>query len=216
MAALQLRQSAAVTISFGPFVSPTDGVTLQTGLVSAIDHATTGIKLSKNGGALTIRHQNVTASTYDAYGNYIVTLDTTDTNTLGTLRVQFAAAASCLVVFQDFEVINTALWDALYAASGGAIPNIAAGSASGIPIVGSAMTLTTAYDFAKGTAAMTEAYAANGAAPTPVQAIFAMHQMLMDFTIAGTTYTVKQLNNTTTAFVVTLDSATTPTAAART
>ena len=76
--------------------------------------------------------------------------------------------------------------------------------------------LTSSYDFAKGTAAMTEAYAANGAAPTPVQALFAIHQMLMDFGISGTALTVKKLDNSTTAFVVTLDSATTPTAAART
>lgn len=82
--------------------------------------------------------------------------------------------------------------------------------------VGSAMTLTAAYDFAKGTTAVTEAYAANGVAPTPVQAILAIHQMLMDFAISGTNYTVKKLDNSTTAFVVTLDSAVTPTSAVRT
>jgi hypothetical protein len=76
--------------------------------------------------------------------------------------------------------------------------------------------LTSAYDFAKGTTAMTEAYAANGVAPTPVQAIMAMHQMLMDFGISGTSYTVKKLDNSTTAFVVTLNDATSPTGAART
>jgi len=37
-----LRQSTSVVISFGPFLDKTDGVTLETGLVSAIDHATTG------------------------------------------------------------------------------------------------------------------------------------------------------------------------------
>jgi hypothetical protein len=106
-----LKQSTAVVISFGPFVSPTDAVTLQTGLVSAIDHASTGIFLSKNGGALTIRHATVTASTYDAYGNYIVTLDATDTNTLGRLRVQFAAAASCLPVWRDYEIVAANIYD---------------------------------------------------------------------------------------------------------
>lgn len=82
--------------------------------------------------------------------------------------------------------------------------------------VGSAMTLTSAYDFAKGTTAVTEAYAANGAAPTPVQALMAIHQMLMQFAISGTNLTVKKLDNSTTAFVVTLDSATAPTSAVRT
>ncbi len=114
---MRIKQSTAVAISFGPFLDPTDGVTLVTGAVSAIDNGTTGIKLSKNGGALTIRHATVTASTYDAYGNYIVTLDTTDTNTLGTLRMQFAAAATCLPVWMDFEVVNANEWDSSFGTS---------------------------------------------------------------------------------------------------
>ena len=52
--------------------------------MSALDHASTGIMLAKNGGTLTIRHATVTASTYDAHGCYKVTLDTTDTATLGS------------------------------------------------------------------------------------------------------------------------------------
>lgn len=75
--------------------------------------------------------------------------------------------------------------------------------------------LTSAYDYATGTVAMTESYAANGAAPTPIQATYAIHQMLMDFAIASTSLTVKKLDNTATAFVVTLDSATVPTSAVR-
>lgn len=75
--------------------------------------------------------------------------------------------------------------------------------------------LTSAYDYATGTVAMTESYAANGVAPTPVQATYAIHQMLMDFAITSTSLTVKKLDNTATAFVVTLDSATVPTSAVR-
>lgn len=75
--------------------------------------------------------------------------------------------------------------------------------------------LTASYDFAKGTTAMTESYAANTVAPTPVQAIFAIHQMLQDFSISGTTYTVFKLDHVTTAFLGTLDSATTPTSLVR-
>ena len=114
---LILRQSTSKAVSFGPFLDKTDGVTLEVGLVSAIDHATTGILLSKNGGALTIRSQAVTASTYDAYGNYIVTLSATDTNAVGTLRMQFSEAATCLPVWQDFIVVEEAIFDALFAAS---------------------------------------------------------------------------------------------------
>lgn len=110
-----LKQSTSKVISFGPFVSPADGVTLVTSLVSALDHASTGIFLSKNGGAFAIRHATVTASTYDAYGNYLVTLDTTDTNTLGLLRVQFAAAATNLVVWDDWMVVPANIYDSLVA-----------------------------------------------------------------------------------------------------
>src|SRR3990172_1551829 len=120
-----LKQSTAAVISFGPFVDKTDGVTLETGLVSALDHASTGIFLSKNGGALMIRNATVTASTYDAYGNYIVTLNTTDTNTLGRLRVQFSEAATCLPVWQDFFVLPAAMFNSLAATSGGNLPNAA-------------------------------------------------------------------------------------------
>jgi hypothetical protein len=114
---LWLKQSTAKVVSFGPFLDKTDGVTEETGLVSALDHGTTGIKLSKNGGALTIRHASVTATTYDAYGMYRVTLDTTDTNTLGTLRMAFNEAATCLPVWQDFMVLPANIFDSLVSGS---------------------------------------------------------------------------------------------------
>jgi len=65
------------------------------------------------------------------------------------------------------------------------------------------------------TTQMTESYAANGAAPTLAQALFAIHQYLMQFAIAGTMYSVKRLNNNDEAFAVTLNDAESPTAAAR-
>lgn len=110
-----LKQSTAKVISFGPFVSQSDGVTLVTSLVSALDHASTGIKLSKSGGALTVRSATVTASTYDSFGNYLVTLSTTDTNTLGNLRVQFTDATTNLPVWRDFSVIPANVYDSIIA-----------------------------------------------------------------------------------------------------
>lgn len=76
--------------------------------------------------------------------------------------------------------------------------------------------LTSAYEFAKGTVAMTESYAANGVAPTPIEALYGVQQTLQMFGISGTSLTVKKLDNATTAFVVTLNDATSPTGAART
>ena len=67
-----LRQSTVAVINFGPMLDKTDGVTLEVaaGIITSLDHATTGIMLSKNGGTLTIREQggNFVATTYDAHG----------------------------------------------------------------------------------------------------------------------------------------------------
>ena len=65
------------------------------------------------------------------------------------------------------------------------------------------------------TTALTESYASNGSAPTQNQMLYAIHQMLMEFAISGTSYTVKKLDSSTTAFVVTLDDATNPTSNTR-
>src|SRR3990172_9184417 len=108
-----LKQSTAAVISFGPFLDKTDGVTLETGLVSALDHATTGIMVSKNGGALAVRNPTVTATTYDAHGCYRVTLDTPDTGTLGRLRIIYTDAATCLPVWDDFMVLPANVFDSL-------------------------------------------------------------------------------------------------------
>lgn len=61
------------------------------------------------------------------------------------------------------------------------------------------------------TTQMTESYATNGTAPTLAQALFAIHQKLMQSGYSGTTSTTYQLDNATTAFTGTLDDATNPT-----
>jgi len=110
-----LKQSTAAAIMFGPFVDKTDGVTLEVGagIITSIDHATTGIFLSKNGAAGAIRNQAVTASTLDAYGMFRVTLDTTDTGTVGNLRVMMAEAATFLPVHDDYVVLPANVYDSL-------------------------------------------------------------------------------------------------------
>jgi hypothetical protein len=65
------------------------------------------------------------------------------------------------------------------------------------------------------TTQMTESYAANGVSPTLAQSLFAIHQMLMQFAISGTSISVKKLDDSTQAFVVTLDDGTDPTSARR-
>lgn len=102
-----LKQNTAVTIKFGPFVDDTDGKTAETALtISQGD-----IKLSKNGGTLT-QTNNAAGATHDALGYYGVPLDTTDTNTLGTLRV-VVSESGALPVWQDFMIVPANVYDSL-------------------------------------------------------------------------------------------------------
>lgn len=65
------------------------------------------------------------------------------------------------------------------------------------------------------TSALTESYAADGAAFTVSQALYEIAQSIGDFDIAGTTLTVKQRDGTTTAMTYTLDDDTNPTSRTR-
>lgn len=65
------------------------------------------------------------------------------------------------------------------------------------------------------TTQLTEAYAADGVAPTLAQAIFLIQQSLHEFAISGTTRTVKKLDGSTTAATFTLDSSSAPTSTTR-
>jgi len=65
------------------------------------------------------------------------------------------------------------------------------------------------------TTAMTEAYAADGAAPTVAQALFAIQQFLQERSVSDTTITVKKLDGSTTAMTLTINNAATPTSITR-
>lgn len=104
---LYLKQSTAATIKLGPFVNDSDGKTAATGLtISQAD-----IRLSKNGGDIA-QTNNSAGATHDELGYYNVPLDTTDTNTLGTLKV-IVSESGALPVFADFMVITAEAYDTL-------------------------------------------------------------------------------------------------------
>ncbi len=65
------------------------------------------------------------------------------------------------------------------------------------------------------TTQMTESYSVNGVAPTLAQCLFLVMQRLTDFSIASTTITAKKIDHSTTAYTLTLDSATSPTSSTR-
>lgn len=181
-----LKQSTSVVVPFGPFVDATDGVTLETGLASDLDHASSGIMLSKNGGTLAVRHATVTASTYMTRGLYSVTLDTTDTATLGQLRMIYTDSGTCLPVWLDALVVVASVYDDT--------------------INGAANPWTTT---------LTESYSADGAPFTPAQALYGINQMLQEKSVSGTTLTVKKLDGSTTAMTFTLNSSSAPTSITR-
>jgi hypothetical protein len=105
-----LKQSTAATVKMGPFLDATDGDTEMTGLtISQAD-----IRVSKNGGAFA-QTNNATGATHDENGFYGVPLDTTDTGTLGRLKV-FIHEATALSVWQDFMVVPANVWDSFFGA----------------------------------------------------------------------------------------------------
>lgn len=61
------------------------------------------------------------------------------------------------------------------------------------------------------TTQLTEAYAADGVAPTLSQLLFLVQQLLGDFKIVGTTLTVRKIDGVATAATFTLDDGTNPT-----
>jgi hypothetical protein len=106
---LHLRQStASQAVLIGPFVD-TDGAAVTGLTIDAAD-----IRLSKNGA--NIVGKNSGGGTHDELGMYSITLDATDTDTVGRLQLTVAESGA-LIVYHEFQVLEEAVFDALYAAS---------------------------------------------------------------------------------------------------
>jgi len=110
-----LRQSTSVTVAFGPGLDITDGVTPETSLATAMDNASTGIRVSKNGGNLIDRNSG-TAPVHDEVGWYGVNLSTADTDTLGALQILFSGATVNLPIWMEFMIVPANVWDSLFGA----------------------------------------------------------------------------------------------------
>ena len=149
-----LKQSTAVDVLIGPFVDSTDGNTAETGL-------TLDVELSKNGQGLANK-SDATAPTDDTGGNvdgyYNCELDATDTNTVGTLRL-CVHHANALPVWHDFQVVEEAIYDALFAGS-------ATGAFTGVSV--NALTSAALTDIWS-TVDLTESYAPDGETATAAE-----------------------------------------------
>lgn len=107
-----LRQSTSQAINFGPFLDSTDGDTEET----ALTIAQSDMLLSKDGGGYAQKSAAGNA-THDSDGNYTTTLSTTDTNTVGELKL-YVHVSGALAVWERFYVVEEAIYDKLFAASG--------------------------------------------------------------------------------------------------
>jgi uncharacterized protein YjbI with pentapeptide repeats len=104
-----IKQSTSPTVKMGPFIFSADGATpITTGLtITSAD-----VRVSKNGGNFAAKNDGAAAS-HDEFGYYDVDFDTTDTGTLGRLRVA-VAGASALPVWNDFMIMNTQVFESFF------------------------------------------------------------------------------------------------------
>lgn len=105
-----LKANTAVDVLIGPFLDDTDGNTAETALtISQAD-----VRLSKNGQNMA-QKGDATAATHDELGYYNCPLNTTDTNTEGTLVISVHEAGA-LAVRHECMVLSEAAYDSLFAA----------------------------------------------------------------------------------------------------
>lgn len=102
-----LRQSTSVDVGIGPFVDSADGVTAET----ALTITQPDIRLKKNGGAWAQKNAAQTL-THEENGWYEVTLDATDTNTLGILIVAINESGA-LPVWKEYMVVPANVYDSM-------------------------------------------------------------------------------------------------------
>jgi len=109
-----LKQStASQAVVIGPFLDEDDGKTAETGLTIS----NTDIRLSKAGANIVAKNSG--GGTHDELGFYQITLDATDTNTVGELLIAVHESGA-LPVFKYCYVLEEAIYDALFAASASA------------------------------------------------------------------------------------------------
>ncbi len=105
-----LKQGTARVVRVGPFLDSTDGNTAETGLT--IGQA--DIRLSKNGGDFASTNQSGGA-THDEGGFYALTLDATDSDTVGELEL-YVHVAGALYVKSRFFVLAGQVYDSMVGA----------------------------------------------------------------------------------------------------
>jgi VCBS repeat-containing protein len=102
-----LRQSTSVDLPIGPFLDSVDGVTAKT----ALSITQPDIRLKKNAANWAQKNAAQTLA-HEENGYYEVTLDATDTNTLGQMRLACVKSTAC-PIWDDFLIVTANVWDTL-------------------------------------------------------------------------------------------------------
>ncbi len=106
-----LKQSTSVDVAIGPFLDEDDGKTAETTLTITQPD----VRLKKNAGAWAQKAAAQTL-THEEAGWYEVTLDATDTDTIGELIVAIHEAGA-LPVWRLFHVLAANVYDSLFGAA---------------------------------------------------------------------------------------------------
>lgn len=104
-----LKQSTATTMTLGPFVDSTDGVTAKV----ALTIGQSNIQLSKNGGGFSQTSETSPSVSHDVDGWYSVPLTAADTDTIGVLKLQITMPGA-LPIWVDVNVVSAAVYDSLF------------------------------------------------------------------------------------------------------
>jgi hypothetical protein len=103
-----LRQSTAINLPLGPFVDAADGFTAEDALtISQAD-----VRLKKNDGAWAQVNDD-TAATHEENGWYEKEFNTTDTNTVGHLKIAVHEAGA-RPVYHDYTVLEESVYDGMF------------------------------------------------------------------------------------------------------
>ena len=103
-----LKQSTAYSVKIGPFLDDTDGKTPETVLTITSSE----VRLSKDGGDFAAKNEGTSAS-HDENGYYDALINTTDTNTLGKLKLAVTESGA-LPVWHDYMVLPANVYDSIF------------------------------------------------------------------------------------------------------
>lgn len=189
------------TITYILFGSPP----ASTGSIPAVNATQIGSQTASASGTITFPSATLASTTNITAGTITTVTNLTNAPTAGDFTATMKTS------------IGTAVAASAVASVTGNVGGNVVGSVGSVTTVSdkTGYTLSNAGIDALFTRQLTEAYAADGVAPTVAQALMLIQQTIGDFSITGTTLTAKKLDGSTTAATYTLDSSTAPTSRTR-